>query len=130
VIGLIYPHVSSPIAVMTTGFCLVACIFILGALSIACYVPELFPTEIRLRGVGLCSTTGRLANVGIPFLIAFLYSQAGVTGVLALISAGLLVQAIVVWIFGAETRGLALEDLDASPDLRLSDIGAAAPIRS
>jgi MFS transporter, putative metabolite:H+ symporter len=130
VIGLIYPHVSSPIAVMATGFCLVACIFILGALSIACYVPELFPTEIRLRGVGLCSTTGRLANVGIPFLIAFLYTRGGVTGVLALISAGLLVQAIVVWIFGAETRGLALEDVNAPPELPLSDIIAAAPIRS
>jgi putative MFS transporter len=110
-LGLIYPHVSSPFAVMGTGFCLVATIFILGALSIAGYVPELFPTEIRLRGVGLCSTTGRLANVGIPFLIALLYTQGGVTAVLALISAGLLVQGLVVAFMGVETKGLALEQV-------------------
>lgn len=128
-IGLVYPHVSSPIAVMATGFSLVACIFILGALSIACYVPELFPTEIRMRGVGLCSTTGRLANVGIPFLIAYLYVQFGVTGVLGLISAGLLVQAIVVAVFGAETRGMALEDVTTSSDADRAGNGAEAPVR-
>ena len=96
---------------MGTGFCLVATIFVLGALSIAGYVPELFPTEIRLRGVGLCSTTGRLANVGIPFLTAFLYTQAGVTGVLALICGGLFIQGVVVAVFGVETKGLALEQV-------------------
>ena len=114
-LGLIYPHVTAPAAVMGTGFCLVATIFILGALSIAGYVPELFPTAIRMRGVGLCSTTGRLANVGIPFLIAYLYTQGGVTAVLGLISAGLLVQGLVVAFVGVETKGLALEAV--SPEL-------------
>lgn len=113
-LGLIYPQVGSPAAVMATGFSLVATIFILGALSIAGYVPELFPTEIRLRGVGLCSTTGRLANIGIPFLIALLYTQGGVTAVLALISAGLLVQGVVVGLMGVETKGLALEQVNAA----------------
>lgn len=94
---------------MATGFCLVATIFLLGALSIAGYVPELFPTAIRLRGVGLCSTAGRLANVGIPFLIAALYLRAGHGAVLGLISAGLLVQGLVVAFMGIETKGLALE---------------------
>lgn len=109
VVGLAYPQVSAPAAVMGLGFCLVACIFVLGALSIGGYVPELFPTEVRMRGVGLCSTTGRLANVAIPFLIAFLYGYGGVTAVLGLISAGLLVQAVVVAVLGIETRGMALE---------------------
>lgn len=121
-LGLIYPHMTSPYAVMGSGFCLVATIFILGALSIAGYVPELFPTEIRMRGVGLCSTTGRLANVGIPFLIAFLYNKAGVSAVLELISAGLLVQGLVVAFMGIETKGLALEtvnkDVSLAPSLR------------
>ena len=115
-LGLVYPHVTSAAAVMATGFCLVATIFILGALSIAGYVPELFPTEIRLRGVGLCSTSGRLANVGIPFLIALLYKQGGVTAVLGLISAGLLLQGLVVAFMGIETKGLALEAVN--PDVQ------------
>lgn len=115
VIGLAYPQVSAPAAVMALGFCLIACVFVLGALSIGGYVPELFPTEVRLRGVGLCSTTGRLANVAIPFLIAFLYGQGGVAAVLGLISAGLLVQAVVVAVLGIETRGLALEAVAGAP---------------
>ena len=125
VLGLIYPHVTAPAAVMGTGFCLVATIFILGALSIAGYVPELFPTAIRMRGVGLCSTTGRLANVGIPFLIAYLYTQGGVTAVLGLISAGLLLQGLVVAFMGVETKGLALEAVSPEFDTVLP-IGATA----
>ena len=124
-LGLIYPYAASPIAVMGTGFCLVATIFILGALSIAGYVPELFPTEIRLRGVGLCSTTGRLANVGIPFLIAFLYTQGGVAAVLGLISAGLLLQGLVVAFMGLETKGLSLEAVNA--DVRTVELGEKRP---
>ena len=115
-IGLAYPQASDPILVMALGFCLVACVFILGALSIAAYVPELFPTEIRLRGVGLCSTTGRLANIGIPFLIAFLYTRGGIGAVLGLISAGLFVQGVVVAVLGVETKGMALEAVSAEPD--------------
>lgn len=110
VIGLVYPHVSSNAAVMAMGFALVAVIFILGALSISAYVPELFPTEVRLRGVGLCSTVGRLANVGIPLLVAALYTSGGIQAVLTLICAGLLVQGLVVAFMGPETRGRALED--------------------
>jgi putative MFS transporter len=116
-LGLAYPHVTAPAAVMAMGFCLVATIFILGALSIAGYVPELFPTEIRMRGVGLCSTTGRLANVGIPFLIALLWTQGGITAVLGLISAGLLVQGLVVLFIGIETKGVSLEEVHAELNL-------------
>ena len=126
-LGLIYPHMASPVAVMATGFCLVATIFILGALSIAGYVPELFPTEIRLRGVGLCSTTGRLANVGIPFLIAYLFTTGGVTAVLGLISAGLLLQGLVVAFMGVETKGLSLETVSAGIDPASAAVTPAMP---
>jgi hypothetical protein len=76
-------------------------------------VPELFPTTLRMRGVGLCSTTGRLANVGIPFLVTMLYVNYGLTGVLGLISAGLILQAAIVASIGIETRGRSLEEVDS-----------------
>ena len=120
VLGLVYPFAASPFAVMGLGFCLVTSIFTTGTLSIASYVPELFPTEIRMRGVGLCSTVGRLANVGIPFLIAFLYTQAGIVAVTGLISAGLLVQGLVVLFLGVETKGLSLEAVNADVALPTS----------
>ncbi len=65
--------------------------------------------------MGLCSTTGRLANIGIPFLIAFLYTQGGITAVLGLISAGLFVQGVVVFVLGVETKGMALEAVSTEP---------------
>lgn len=65
--------------------------------------------------MGLCSTAGRLANIGIPFLIAFLYMQGGITAVLGLISAGLFVQGVVVFVLGVETKGMALEAVSTEP---------------
>jgi putative MFS transporter len=119
VLGLIYPHMTDAVPLLTVGFFLVVCIFAVGALSIAAYVPELFPTTLRMRGVGLCSTTGRLANVGIPFLVTMLYLNYGLTGVLGLISAGLILQAAVVASIGIETRGRSLEEVDSEDMLVL-----------
>ncbi len=126
VLGLLYPYAVSPLAVMGLGFCLVMAIFITGTLSVASYVPELFPTAIRMRGVGLCSTVGRLANVGIPFAVAFLYVHAGIAGVLGFISAGLAVQGLVVAFMGVETKGLSLETV--AGDLTLEPSPSAAAV--
>ncbi len=59
---------------------------------------------------------GRLANIGIPFLIAFLYTKGGIGAVLGLISAGLFVQGVVVAVLGVETKGMALEAVSAESD--------------
>ncbi|WP_158744439.1 MFS transporter [Acidisphaera sp. L21] len=121
-LGLVYPHMTDPVPLLTVGFFLVVMIFAVGALSIAAYVPELFPTSVRMRGVGLCSTTGRLANVGIPFLVTALYISYGLTGVLALISGGFILQALIVATIGIETRGRSLEEVDAEDMLVLQPV--------
>src|SRR6202012_5784496 len=64
--GTIYPHAGSPGMLMLAGFLLIASIYVLVANSWALYVPELFPTEIRLRGAGFCNTIGRLTTVVTP----------------------------------------------------------------
>jgi putative MFS transporter len=86
---------------------------VLVALLFGIYVPELFPTEIRLRASGICNTFGRAATIGTPFLVVALFGRQGVTGVLALMIALLVLQIAAVAGWGIETRGRTLEDVAA-----------------
>jgi putative MFS transporter len=109
IFGGIYPFVRDPLLLPVVGFLLLVPIYVLVALCFAIYVPELFPTEVRLRAVGLCNTLGRGATIGTPFLVVRLYADHGIAGVLGLMLALLLVQIVVVAWFGVESSGRSLE---------------------
>ena len=61
-VGGIYPFVKSPHELMLVGFLLMIAIYILVSLLFAIYIPELFPTEVRLRAAGICNMFGRGAT--------------------------------------------------------------------
>jgi len=48
------------------GFALVTSIYVLVAVAWSLYVPELFPTVIRMRGAGFCNTLGRMFTILTP----------------------------------------------------------------
>lgn len=48
------------------------------------YIPELFPTEVRLRGTGVAGTVGRASSIITPWLALLLYERFGVSGVIAM----------------------------------------------
>jgi putative MFS transporter len=98
------------------GFCLFTLIYFLLAVGQATYVPELFDTKYRLRGVGICSTIARIAAIGTPFAVVFVFNYWGLPGVLGFLSSGLAVLILVVWAFGIETNQRALEEIAASED--------------
>ena len=110
-VGAIYPFVADPILLPIVGLMLVIPIYVLVALLFGMYVPELFPTEIRLRASGICNTFGRGATIGSPFLVVSLYGNYGVMGVLALMVALLIVQIFVVALLGIESSRRGLESL-------------------
>jgi putative MFS transporter len=87
------------------------CIYVTSALGVACYVTELFPTRLRLRGVGLCNAAGRFVNVGVPYLVAAVYAMAGLLGVVSFIGGLLLLLVVVLLVLGVETRHRTLEDV-------------------
>ena len=127
VFGAIYPFVRDPILLPLVGLMLVIPIYVLVALLFGMYVPELFPTEVRLRASGICNTFGRGATIGTPFLVVSLYTQYGVGGVLAMMIGLLVVQSLVVAFFGIESSRRALEAVSAVPPA--SDAGPhAAPL--
>jgi putative MFS transporter len=109
--GAIYPQLSDPTFVMLTGFVLVSAIYVLVVVAWGMYVPELFPTTIRMRGAGFCNTLGRFMTILTPQITTMLFGLAGVTAVLGYVVGLLLLQVIVVLLFGIETKQMPLEAL-------------------
>jgi MFS transporter, putative metabolite:H+ symporter len=113
VVGGIYPFTASPMLLLATGFVLVVSIYIQVTLLFAIYVPELFPTDVRMRAAGICNTAGRAATMITPFFVVALLRSYGIAGVLGMIIGLLVVQIIVVWLFGTEPRKRSLEEMDS-----------------
>jgi putative MFS transporter len=86
------------------GFLLTIPIYMLVAVLFAVYVPELFPTALRLRGVGICNAVGRSASIIVPLLIGPLFAKLGIPGVFTAMSSALLAMCVVVGALGTETR--------------------------
>jgi len=115
VAGAIYPYMVNPVPLLVVGFVLIVGIYILTALLYGVYTSELFPTEVRLRGNGLCNMLGRGATIVSPFIVLALFKDYGVGGVLGLMIGLLIVQIIVVAIWGIETNRRGLEELQRAP---------------
>jgi len=90
-------------AVLMSFFCLGAW----GALY--AYTPELYPTEIRSTGMGWASGMTRIAGSLGPLLGASLL-QTSFTAGLSLYAVAFVVEGVVVFALGTETKGLPLAD--------------------
>ena len=117
-LGFAYPYAATDTLLTIVGFALVTCVYVMVAVAWALYVPELFPTEIRMRGVGFCNTMGRLMTIITPQVVPVIFVSAGVVGVVTMLAALLLIQAIAVAFFGIETRRRSLEALRPTPRAR------------
>jgi putative MFS transporter len=113
IFGALYPNVSEVWQVLTVGFFLMVAIYILTALLYGVYTSELFPTEVRLRANGICNMFGRGTTiVTASFVPVVLFGEYGVGGVIAFMIALLIVQIVVVAIWGIEPAKRGLEALD------------------
>jgi putative MFS transporter len=120
VLGIIYPMISDPVMLPAVGFALTVPIYVLVAVLFGIYIPELFPTEVRLRASGIVNTLGRGATIVTPFLVVMLFEARGVAGVMSLMIGLLVVQIVTVWALGIEARHRSLEELkgeEAAPAL-------------
>jgi putative MFS transporter len=122
-LSIVFAFSSSMLLTVSIGFFLTIPIYMLVAALFAIYIPELFPTEFRLRGVGVCNAIGRSASIIVPLLIAPIFASNGVVGVLTLMGASLLVMVAVVAMFGIEPmRGASPDSIKPKPS-----VPAAAP---
>lgn len=78
------------------------------AVTIYAYLPEVFPTTLRASGSGLSNGAGRLAAVGGAALIAAVYAATGFVGVFLTTALFSLITAVVIGLFGENTRDRSL----------------------
>ncbi len=117
VFGALYPFMHDAVLLPAAGLALTVPIYVLVAVLFGVYIPELFPTEVRLRASGICNTFGRGATILTPFAVVPLFTAYGVGGVLSLMIGLLGLLIATVLLLGVEPSGRALEELapDAGP---------------
>lgn len=112
VAAFLYGQASTYISVAVAGaamhFFLVSV-----ATAIYAYTPELFPTRARATGLGTSSTVGRLAAVSGPLLISALIVKWDYTGAFIACALCFSSAALLVWLFGPETRDRSIEDISS-----------------
>ncbi|MGB8457922.1 MAG: MFS transporter [Candidatus Acidiferrum sp.] len=113
-IGTFYPFIKDQVVLVIVGFLLMIPIYILVTLLFAIYIPELFPTEVRMRASGICNTFGRGATIITPFLVVWLLRSHGIGGVLSFMIGLLIVQIILVVLWGIEPKNRRLEEIDTA----------------
>ena len=111
-VGSFYPFINEPVPLSLIGFILMIPIYVLVTVCFAVYIPELFPTEVRLRASGICNTFGRGATIVTPFLVVTLFRHYGVGGVISMLVGLLIIEVILVLIFGIEPKNRRLEEIN------------------
>jgi MFS transporter, putative metabolite:H+ symporter len=127
-LGVLYPTLREQTEVTIAGFALVTAIYTLVTIGLYAYIPELFPTEYRLRGTGVAGMCGRAGSITTPYLAVYLFEQFGIRGVLWMVITMLAALCIAVLTLRVETAGLSLDDngADVTDDDALDGIGVTA----
>jgi putative MFS transporter len=112
IIAVFYGSAGSPAAIMTLGFLFVMGGNFLIAVVLASYIPELFPTSIRMTGSSVANAFGRAGTIVSPYLIAYLFTYGGQHAVFWVSCILYLVMALSILILGRETKKLSLEEIE------------------
>ncbi|MGE0750408.1 MAG: MFS transporter [Variibacter sp.] len=124
-LSVIYPYAKDPALFVVIGFGIVTSIYTLIAIGWALYVPELYPTDLRMRGAGVCNTAGRLSTIATPYLVVTAFTAYGVAGVVGLVVVMMALVCVSVFLWGPETRTRTLEAAAAGDDVALAAPSAA-----
>ncbi|WP_167344632.1 MFS transporter [Amycolatopsis thermoflava] len=107
-----YGHASSfgmvVVAGATMQFSLVAV-----ATALYAYTPELFPTRARATGMGTASTVGRVSAITGPLIVPPMVLAWGNAGTFTAFAACFGLGAIIVLVFGPETKARVLEHISS-----------------
>ena len=105
VFGLLYAAQTQQTWAIVVGFILTVSLYITFSAVIAVYTPELFPTKVRFRCVGVANAFAKLLTVLMPMIVGWMLTTLGSTSIFIAISVIAAVAAIVVAVFGTETGG-------------------------
>jgi MFS transporter, putative metabolite:H+ symporter len=120
--GFAYVQMRDPAAISAMGFALVTSLYTVCTLGLFGYIPELFPTTHRLRGTGVAGICGRGASMCTPLLAVLLYTQFGVSGVVAMVACVLACLCVALLLLQVETGGLALEVISSDAQHHIESV--------
>jgi putative MFS transporter len=126
VLGVLYGYSTTPAAIMTLGFLFVAGGNILIAIILASYIPEMFPTSVRMAGSSLANAFGRAGTIVSPYMIAYLFQQGGQYAVFWTSFAMYLVMAACILWLGLETKKKSLEEIEREERAGVGVVGTGS----
>lgn len=114
VAAYLFGQSASPTEILIFGSLLY--FFSLGAWGgVYAYTPEMYPTRARASGSGWASAIGRLGMIAAPYAVGLIYQTFGkVTGytyVFGMLTGVFAIVALVVLVFGIETKGKSLDEI-------------------
>jgi putative MFS transporter len=104
ILGYVYAFQHQPVALMIIGFLMTVCLYILMAVGLSIYVPELFSTRLRMRRNGTAQAVGRFFTIVTPYMVAWLITYQGILSVFIIIGVFLAVVAGLTILWGPETK--------------------------
>lgn len=111
VLGIFTGQQTTMTMLIISTFLLNTVIYMYVCYASAVYVPEMWPTSAKMSGSGFCNAMGRVSNIFFPFLVTYVASSIGSSGVFVLISIVAAIIAVSILVFGVETRGESVEDI-------------------
>jgi putative MFS transporter len=112
VFGLIWANASTETMVLAVGFVMIFFTQLAGN-SAQIFISEVFPTNARASGFGMCASAGRVgAFVAIPSIV-WIKNGWGLNVVFITIAVMVALAAFAVTRVGPEARGLALDEIAA-----------------
>lgn len=111
VLGIFTGQQTTMTMLIVSTFLLNTVIYMYVCYASAVYVPEMWPTSAKMSGSGFCNAMGRVSNIFFPFLVTYVASSIGSSGVFVLISIVAAIIAVSILVFGVETRGESVEDI-------------------
>lgn len=112
-LGYFYSLQTEEWAILSYGLVMIFFLYMYVCLASAVYVPELWPTHLRLRGSGFVNAVGRIVAVFTPYGVAILLTRYGSVTVFIVLGAMLVLCALILFCFGIETRKVSLEEISA-----------------
>ena len=112
VVGPVFAFQESYLAICILGFLLQVIVEMYVVFSSGVYAPEIWPTEVRMRGSGLANSIGRVSGILTPFAVSYLLACAGAPPVFAMMSIVAIVTAGIIAVLGIDTRGMTAEEIE------------------
>lgn len=110
-LGYFYSIQTEEWAILSYGLVMIFFLYMYVCFASAVYVPELWPTHLRLRGSGFVNAVGRIVAVFTPYGVAILLTRYGSITVFIVLGVMLVLCALILFCFGIETRKVSLEEI-------------------